>query len=1484
MARNIGKWLGTKYDSQFESENTNVDRLSKWTGVSPQSVTEAQPLPTNFQFEDYNRLLGERGRIDPVYGDIDEQRAQAQSGAEKLGMILPRIATKVATEVAKIPGEVGGLAEWAFTDSSFAEAIDNAWTQNVQAAGDYINEEVLPVYKRREIEEGGFFKQITSPEFWATEGADGIGFLLSMMTPGLAIKGMGLGSKAITGLSKLGISSFGKAGKLTKFGAKAADTVNDYTAASVNTLVEAVAEGHETIKTLEMDLQNKKFQELINSGYEQEDAVALSEEYVKSPEVQAQISKAGYNVFTKNLAILIVPNILDQKWLFNGFNKAAAGSIIKDRMASAVGKTTDDALEGITRLTPKQIRGKFAGKVAVGVGKEGFFEEGMQYAASELEKNKVVDPDNATSLLETYAENLGETDMQKSIFLGALLGGGMGGIGGVRSAKREDEYLFGSEKKEYGKFRKFLGAKDSSAREGVINIFKNNFVKRYQSANDLVELDADGKPVLDEKGNPKLDLTKLAELGQEELLDAIDKERLSDFAREGNKEGYEYLKSIRDFKYMAPYMKEDGGYELLINHINNLANSELEEVKKTGLYPDTDVATIKQDLLKKAKTINDIYRSGEKSLVDLFEVNEDNKKYASRFSEHLLDTFASSKYIVNNAEARLSVLNNNVNTILSKGTQTKETSAEQLAPGQLIQENGEIKQVVKDKDGKLATINLQGKREILSKENAEDIQLITNITPDERVSLFKDLTAIGHYTDELTETRDNLEKLFTKDSQQKGFDEYTKGLNKVKREAEKIPTEDIKEKIETSETKEDITKVKDEIINSELSDKDKQTLGKDADDAEAMLSENEALKSMFGFTETAPKEELPDVSSLQFGTETPQVDLGGLKFDKPVNEQVSQGAESKTLDSSYEQNRNQESKQQELQNADNDLSESEYKTTFTNTGYLAVEYDKSGTVLKDKVDSKGNVKFGSGENLLPSLPDMYNPGTKLIMFIDDRTDPEHYEANKDNVDSIPIAIQTVEDYEAKKLPIMHLHRMDWIKPSRVAEEHIEKVTKETLGLRKLLYNTKGKYITEVLYKSPGMKAGTKQKNPKQFTVREVIGYDTNAILGVANMTGQLETNGSIEAINGSKLVSGIPYLVLPTANGSFYATWLKQEPINKNPNFTKYNKTVVAILEGFVNRTTSIKSMSELVDELNKYYHVNTGNIDEVLKNENKQLIFSVKDTSKGDLQVNLIVNENGKEVLYNYYFKEGDWIAYKQGDKNKVRRGINMVEELGKRIPNKYPNFSKKGFEAGKNFEVYELNADNKLVKVKKDYIDFISENGVVTSSVQSTIVNGKRVYFVQPNIQIETDLSKITPYETTQEEVEEVSPIDLIYNKIIKAVEEQSAKLEGKEKRIFDSEYSELLRDIEYLKSNSPLVTPEEFVKEHDTHLRKFISEDEIKSIISVENLVESEIISNFEELLQQLKDSKEALATEENIKKGEEIEKKCKGIIGKGKITSR
>lgn len=473
---------------------SSEDRLGLLRGVG-QSF---EPIPTQARYEDYSRFI--EGAIDPIYGDIDEQRAQGQSLIEKGSYILPRIATKVATEVLKIPGELYGLGEWAtkgFDFEDFSSSVDNAWVQALDKANEGINDEFFPIFKRRVIEEGGLLRQIVSPEFWATEGADGIGFLLSMFTPGLATRALGIGAKIASATSK-GVKGLETASKGLKLfrpetAAKVGSYVDDFVAGGINTIVESGAEAIEATRALEQTMKDAKFNEFVTLGFTPEQAEIAAENYIQSEEAKIKIGQAGANVVKANLAILLGPNILDQKWLFSKATKGAIGKkAVNDKLKAVVENLGSETAQTVTRAGAKEFAGEALTKGLIGVGKEGFFEEGFQYASSQYYQDKAMldgDPEFSNDLvgvLDAYRDSLSDIDMQKSIFLGAVLGGGMGAVAGVRGKMMENKILFGDTKKKT---------------PGLVSLLDKNFVERFQSVNDMLNQE---KPY-NEDGTPNID-------------------------------------------------------------------------------------------------------------------------------------------------------------------------------------------------------------------------------------------------------------------------------------------------------------------------------------------------------------------------------------------------------------------------------------------------------------------------------------------------------------------------------------------------------------------------------------------------------------------------------------------------------------------------------------------------------------------------------------------------------------------------------------------------------------------------------------------------------------------------------------------------------------------------------------------------------------------------------------------------------------------
>lgn len=333
-------------------------------------------------------------------GQLGELRAQRQSWGAKAGAGVLRTGAKIVAEVAKMPGYLGGAVGGLIAEDGkgWETFVNNSFLQKVNEQAEDLNDEFLPVYVKDSVKKGNILDNIFSVDFWATEGADGVGFLASMLVPGMAIKGLGLASKVGKGIGAIAKMS-DKVDDIVSLAVKAGinpKNVELVTQTVANTLFEAGAEANSAGMSYEARMKP------------QLDAGLISQQEYNMGKAQAM-----RNVFVANTLILMGPNALMSKMIWG------------KKGATASGKFTGDQITGKAKLLEM-------GKRAVPVAfTEGAWEEGMQ---STVEEKFVGDAiagrdfsfkETLSTLHEDYMHMLGTVEGQKAMFLGAVLGGGM---------------------------------------------------------------------------------------------------------------------------------------------------------------------------------------------------------------------------------------------------------------------------------------------------------------------------------------------------------------------------------------------------------------------------------------------------------------------------------------------------------------------------------------------------------------------------------------------------------------------------------------------------------------------------------------------------------------------------------------------------------------------------------------------------------------------------------------------------------------------------------------------------------------------------------------------------------------------------------------------------------------------------------------------------------------------------------------------------
>ena len=473
------------YDSGFKQMYDEVmsgnisDRTKKIFKDNPLNQNTYENDEINLKNQDY--LKGDenpytyQGGLDLNQNDpFNEIRANNQSALDHLGIGLIRTGAKAATEVAKLPGVIGGIAMSPFAEENegFETAFNNQWIKYFDGLNEDVKE-AMPVYVKESVKNGDFFTKIGSSATWATEGADGAGYMLGALAPGGLFKYFG-GAAKIFGTSakaaKLGI--FGKSMEAGRKVLKAAgitiDNIDQYMIPAFNTIAEAGAEskgvwdGMESRKGEAHDeymsklkpndprylqaisLKNEELDQLRRAGeisideYNQQSAnihnVVAEEMFEK--DFKEQKSLAAQNTFFKNAVILAGPNYIQAKLLFG----KTPSKVLLDK----IGGLTEKSIKNTVKQGGKNFIKGFASEGAEEVGQSAIEHRNIEEALKFKLGDSRMDDYNPLTFGDDFIKTLGTTDGQMAGFLGGIMGAPMSAVGGYfqdKSDRKQTERL-----------------------------------------------------------------------------------------------------------------------------------------------------------------------------------------------------------------------------------------------------------------------------------------------------------------------------------------------------------------------------------------------------------------------------------------------------------------------------------------------------------------------------------------------------------------------------------------------------------------------------------------------------------------------------------------------------------------------------------------------------------------------------------------------------------------------------------------------------------------------------------------------------------------------------------------------------------------------------------------------------------------------------------------------------------------------------------
>lgn len=612
-----------------------VDVQTRMGDVAPEQFT----LPETVSERQFRKRLGSDYNVQGA--NITDDLAATQSWRENMLLDLPsRALVKGVTEALKIPGAIAGMANTLASiydpEFSIGQAFNNGYIMALDRMNEKFQNNLAPVYESEAVRDGDIWEKLGSTSFWAKEGADGVGFLLGMMAPGALMRWAGVGDKMAKGF--LGLE------KLTKPGTAIENMYN---------ATEKAARRYDMISSA-----------IVNTGFEAgiEAQQAYNEYLNEHPDDLIGAAKVGRNTFLANNVILIAPNIIDQQLLFKGWKYGAKGADegvggagVKKLMGQAISKGAKEGEEAIGKIATKGPFGTIGdiGKTLIkGSAKEGLWEEGMQYAASEQAKDSD-EAFNPMSVLGEYLDAIqaptkGNTEMWSGIILGGILGGGMQAIGDVRQAGREEKVA-----NEYAK------------------LLNKNYADFNKTLGELAKVDENGKKIMvkDENGNDtdryELDLNKVMAAGANVVKYNLLKAKYDRAVKSGNEALADHIQELMRFNYAKSWLKLEGGQELFKQHIKEWATAEHERQVATKGAAAWSVEQLTKDIEDKLPMYQEVIDKTTNTHRLSFDVKgtKATQDQLNDFSNNLLGEKITHKFDIEYAKSKIDEINSQLNKI-----------------------------------------------------------------------------------------------------------------------------------------------------------------------------------------------------------------------------------------------------------------------------------------------------------------------------------------------------------------------------------------------------------------------------------------------------------------------------------------------------------------------------------------------------------------------------------------------------------------------------------------------------------------------------------------------------------------------------------------------------------------------------------------------------------------------------------------------------
>ena len=633
------------YSLQAESLTTGAqmarsleENLGTDPSLTPQSGTEYQMNMSPEEMETYTS----RGITPSTYRDYEDDRAEAQSIADKWGNGMVKVLGKSATAAI---GGVGMLGSVLYNvigqfedgimgltgregDTAFHEIYDNDFYRALDNANKGMDE-ALPHYITREEENQSLLESLGTANFWSNDFLQGASFVVgAIASEGLI--GLGAEATGIRNLTKV-LNGVNKATKAEGLGAGATSLFSKSAALQTGMEAATIARqmitgaGYESaVEAMSFaDDAKRQWIEDYKSSHTDEQGNPLEPSPQELAAAMKEIYSVGNSVFGMNLIVTgltqakTLPGVFSpklgkilgtasapEKKLFDEMvdvstlstkqlSRAAkrAGKSIDELKAAGKKIAKEDAYSGLQKFAVRSARG-LEGAVFEG-GQEGV-QKAISYGAMDY-LNDRFDPAQTEDIIESGIGGLtrafgNNAESWKEIFIGAVLGstGGPGGKGVKWQGGLVEAFRDPSKSPE---FQRILGLANKYATndQGILN----NYLKHF-----VLSTNVQGKK---DKAVDKGDIYDYKSEEAKEFFDYLNFMSKMDRLSEVEEKHLEEMNKLTKAEFSEKY-----GYK-------NLSNSDFTK-RKSEL--NANIKRQVEDTTEARNTASSIYRGGDADVLD----------------------------------------------------------------------------------------------------------------------------------------------------------------------------------------------------------------------------------------------------------------------------------------------------------------------------------------------------------------------------------------------------------------------------------------------------------------------------------------------------------------------------------------------------------------------------------------------------------------------------------------------------------------------------------------------------------------------------------------------------------------------------------------------------------------------------------------------------------------------------------------------------